>query len=145
MTPKSKPKPANAELPAFLTSANIVHAGAVVGTITLALGFIAMCVMCLVAPANAASMYGIKADKNGWLVACGLRDLAFGVATLALYTLCKPALVVFVASCLVVPVGDMAVVSAFSGGDISAMAPHAVGVVCIATLCIFLKKDPAFA
>jgi hypothetical protein len=142
-TPKKAAKKAPMKLPKLPSKAAVVHAGAVFGSLCLGLGLVFLGALCAVKPELAATMYGLKATETSYVIAAGLRDFALGLATLAIFKFNKSALLFLACAILTVPLGDSALTYTLSG-SLTAVAPHAVGTVCIAALCAFLKLDPAF-
>jgi len=87
----------------------------------LSVAFIGLGLLFLVAPLSGAVLFGLAApggEGYGYLPAIGLRDLAFGIYLLILSgTATRRTLGLILAATLVIPVGDIIIVTAARGSD----------------------------
>ncbi len=87
----------------------------------LSVVFIGLGLLFLVAPHSGATLFGIAApggEGSGYLPAIGLRDLAFGLYLLILSaTATRRTLGLILAATLVIPIGDIIIVTAARGSD----------------------------
>ncbi|MXQ13012.1 DUF4267 domain-containing protein [Microvirga makkahensis] len=87
----------------------------------LSVAFIGLGILFLVAPHAGAALFGLAApggEASGYLPAIGLRDLAFGLYLLILSVMAtRRTLGLILAATLVIPIGDIILVSVARGSD----------------------------
>jgi len=115
----------------------------------LSLVFIGLGLLFLLAPLAGAALFGLAAPEGqgfGYLPAVGLRDLAFGLYLLILsLTATRRALGLILAATLVIPIGDLVIVSAARGSDaIFNLLLHGASAAVMAAGSIWLLRSSAY-
>ena len=123
---------------------SVAHVLFVVGSCCLGVGLTALGIGCMVSPSTAAELYGIprSVEQAAWVQVAGLRDLALGVAALALFVWERRAMRVYTLILLPLPIGD-ALLTLHHGGSPVGAATHLAGVCAVGTLAVCAWLDPS--
>ena len=113
----------------------------VIGSVALSAGLIILGILSTLAPAFAATTYGMPSSEAGWVTATGMRDFGIGLSALLLLRECPAALPSFLVGVVLIPLADVAVTAAYGGGLLAA-APHFGGVIAVGVLLIVARGDP---
>ena len=115
-----------------------------IGAMCLSFGLCGLGVVCVFAPHDASSLYGLPVKAGGdvsWVLVAGLRDFGLGLATLMLQVFEPSALRVFVPSIICVPLGDAAL-TILQGGTMLDAAMHGMGTIAVTILAVCAWLDP---
>ena len=118
----------------------------VIGAVALSAGLIMLGILSSLAPAFAATTYGMKitsATEAGWVTATGMRDFGIGLSSLLLLRNQPAALPSFLVGVLLIPLADVAITAAYGGGLLAA-APHFGGVIAVGVLLIAARGDSGY-
>jgi hypothetical protein len=112
----------------------------------LSLVFIGLGLLFLLAPLAGAAVFGLSAPEGeslSYLPAIGLRDFAFGLYLLILsFTATQRILGLIFAATLVIPIGDLIIVSAARGSDATLnLLLHGASAAVMAASSIWLLKS----
>ena len=112
------------------------------GPVALALGFFGIAVHAVIAPTQAADVYGIPVEQDGlaWVRATGLRDGVLGIITLSVRQ--HPRLLSsFLAAVVLLPIADIAIVLSYTGQFVTTL-PHVLGATGVGLLWLLTVKNP---
>ena len=115
----------------------------VVGAVALSAGLIILGILSTLAPAFAATTYGMPSSEAGWVTATGMRDFGIGLSALLLLRNQPAALPSFLVGVLLIPLADVAITAAYGDGLLAA-APHFGGVIAVGVLLIAARGDSGY-
>mmetsp|Transcript_148321 Transcript_148321/g.476286 ORF Transcript_148321/g.476286 Transcript_148321/m.476286 type:complete len:177 (-) Transcript_148321:94-624(-) len=120
----------------------LAHLVRLLGTACLGFGLLGLGAASIVNPVMASAMFGLPVTTDlVWVQVAGVRDIALGLGTLAIWMFYRPALRIFTPVTLVVAAGD-AVITMQSGGVFPSPFNHLFGVVGISVLSVAAWLDP---